>query len=81
MANEQQRKHPRKRKAMQSVRDGVRRGHISKPSKCSGCGKSIPRGNLAGHHTGGYGNRRQVKWLCHKCHSAANRRTKDQSVN
>lgn len=80
MANEQQRKSPVKRKAMQAVRDGVRRGHIDKPSTCSRCGAGVAKGNLAGHHSD-YGDKKSVTWLCHTCHSKANARTKGQSVN
>lgn len=71
MANEQQQRHDDKRKAMQAVRDAVRRGHIDKPSACESCETATPRAQLAGHHHRGHENKLDVAWLCPKCHSAA----------
>jgi DNA-directed RNA polymerase subunit RPC12/RpoP len=69
VANEQQRNSAPKRKAMQKVRDDVRRGKTSKPSKCSSCGKTAKQLNF--HHTAGYGKSAQKtgKWLCPSCHA------------
>lgn len=74
MANEQQKRSPTKRKAMQAVRDGVRRGHISKPSSCTKCGKTVRPKLLSGHHGNGYASRRNVTWLCPSCHSNSDSR-------
>lgn len=67
MANEQQLKYPVQRKAMQSVRDAVRRGHMDKPHTCSRCYRVDHKRNLASHHAD-YDQRLNVEWLCHQCH-------------
>ena len=66
---------PSARKARQAIRDGVRRGCITKPSYCPVCGMSMEPGNLSGHHPRDYDgdNKKRVRWMCHKCHSAANK--------
>lgn len=71
MANDQQARNPLKRKAMQAVRDAVRRGKIDKPGECKHCESATPRHLLSGHHYKGHEHRLDVEWLCPKCHSAA----------
>lgn len=90
MAHEQDAANPAGRKARQAVRDAVRRGHVSKPDNCSKCGAHVGKANLAAHHSGSYKNpprkrgvasavgSGRVQWLCHKCHSGANRKTPGQ---
>jgi len=73
-------KTPKMRKANQKVRDDVRRGKRTKPSKCSNCGKSTSKKLLSSHHAD-HSKQSSVRWLCPKCHKAAEKRKKGGRVN
>ena len=51
---------------------GIRSGKIIRPDKCQNCGIEC---RTEAHHHAGYDklNAKNVKWLCKKCHSVADR--------
>ena len=63
-----------KDKARNWVRDGVRRGTIVKPFKCSKCGNDTEPAKLSHHHHRGYDYYRDYQWLCAACHAFSENR-------
>jgi hypothetical protein len=61
-------KYPKKVKAQSLVREAVYRGRLTKPDRCEGCGKKLPRRRIHGHHAD-YDKPLEVEWLCALCHS------------
>jgi len=48
-----------------SIRTGVDTGSLTKPVRCSLC---LKRKEVHAHHYNGYENKRDVVWLCCRCH-------------
>jgi len=48
-----------------SIRTGVDTGSLTKPISCSLC---LKRKEVHAHHYNGYENKRDVVWLCCRCH-------------
>ena len=61
---EYHRKHPERGQFSQRVRRGILSGKISRPAKCSECGKTA---NVSAHHVN-YEHFMNFIWLCHSCH-------------
>lgn len=55
---------PERYAAKLAVRNAVRRGDLSRPSRCENCGE---RRRLNAHHPD-YSKPLEVKFLCHRCH-------------
>lgn len=58
-------RNPFKNLASAKVRNALRDGKLSKPSKCESCGSDKKR--IVGHHND-YAKPLEVTWLCDKCH-------------
>ena len=57
-------KHPKEVLASRQVRKALRNGLITKPDKCSRCGRFT---KLVGHHPD-YNKPPKVEWICQSCH-------------
>lgn len=58
---------PERAKARKAVKDAVRRGELTKPTKCQGCFETFPKHLIHGHHHD-YSKPLEVTWLCAPCH-------------
>ena len=56
-----------KKKASQSINNGIRAGNISRPRNCEECGRCC---KPEGHHED-YSKPLEVIWLCTRCHGLA----------
>jgi hypothetical protein len=64
--------------AQRALHEAVRRGVLSRPGFCEGCGRV---GKVEGHHED-YLRHLDVAWLCRKCHNLAdNRRRLTEAEN
>ncbi len=60
-----------KREARYQLNLAVKRGDVTRPDKCSECGKRV---NVEGHHDD-HSRPFDVRWLCPECHGLKHRHT------
>lgn len=63
-------KHPERQRARSAVAYAVRKGTLTRPSRCSSCRQ--PELRIEGHHVDHY-KPLEVTWLCKRCHAVADK--------